>query len=73
MEIIFVHTSESFFEGFSVKGYGIIYAFIIGSLLPIFISKTVFYFRISGSHLTDYNCSDEITNEIIKVGIENNK
>ena len=72
MEIIsFIFNSKSYYlEGCSTSEYGIMYAIIIGCLLPIFISEAVFYFRIVGSHITDYNCSDEITNEIIKVEIE---
>ena len=71
MEIAsFFYSSKSFFGDFSNCEYGITYAIIIGCLLPIFISEAVFYFRIVGSHFTDYNCGDEMTNEIIKVEIE---
>ena len=59
-----------FNENFSVMGYSILYAAYIVFLLPIFISEAVFYSRIASNDVTGYNCSDKITNEIIRIGTE---
>ena len=69
-EIVFACTRESFLEDFSVMGYGIMYTIYFVFLFPIFISEAVFYSRIASNDLTGYNRSDEITNEIIRIGIE---
>ena len=44
----------------------IFYSIYMGFLISSIICQSVFLFRIIKNNITDYNCSDPITNEIIK-------
>ena len=72
-EIVFSSVSGSMFDDFSTKDYCIQYTIFILVLVPIFICLAVYYSRIVNNDLSSYNCSDEITNEIIRIGMETSK
>ena len=48
----------------------IVYLIYIGMLLSCFICHIVYFVRVSKNDISGYNCSDDITNEIIRKGIE---
>ena len=54
---------------FNIVGYGLFTAMLIAC----FICQAVFYARVARYNLDGYNCSDALTNEIIKKGTENMK
>ena len=41
-------------------------------LIPCFICHIVYLYRIEKSNIAGYNCSDSITNELIRKGTEDN-
>ena len=53
----------------NIVGYGLFTAMLIAC----FICQAVFYARVARYNLDGYNCSDALTNEIIKKGTENMK
>ena len=44
----------------------------MGMLIPCFICHIVYLYRIEKSNIAGYNCSDSITNELIRKGTEDN-
>ena len=48
----------------------IFYSIFMAMLFCCFVCQAVFYSRIASNDLTGYDCSDDITNEIIKKGFE---
>jgi len=50
--------------------YCIFYSIFMAMLFCYFVCQSVFYSRVASNDLTGYNCSDDITNEIIKKGFE---
>ena len=50
--------------------YCIFYSIFMAMLFCCFVCQSVFYSRVANNDLTGYNCSDDITNEIIKNGFE---
>ena len=47
-----------------------LYSIYMGLLFSCFICHIVFYYRLTKNDLTGYNCSDVITNEILRIGFE---
>ena len=62
--------SDDMMKMFSETRNCIIYLIYIGLFLSCFICHTVFYIMAVKNDLTGYNCSDEITNEVIRKGFE---
>ena len=48
------------------------YLICMAMLIPSIICHIVFYYRIKNNNLDGYDCSDPITNELIKKGYEHN-
>ena len=48
----------------------VIYLIYMGMFLSCFICHIVYFVRVSKNDISGYNCSDDITNEIIRKGIE---
>ena len=48
----------------------IVYLIYLGMLLSCFICHIVYFVRVSKNDISGYNCSDDITNEVIKKGIK---
>ena len=51
----------------------IFYSLFMTFLIVCFICQTVFYIRVINNDMTGFNCSDPITNEIIRLGTEDNE
>ena len=52
------------------KAHCALYSIYMGLLFSCFICHIVFYYRLTKNDLTGYNCSDVITNEILRIGFE---
>ena len=50
--------------------YCIFYSLFMTFLIICFICQTVFYIRVINNDMTGFNCSDPITNEIIRLGTD---
>ena len=50
----------------------VFYCIYMGMLISCFICQIVFFYRIKKYNLAGYDCSDSITNELIKKGTEEN-
>ena len=61
---------DDFYELCSPIFYSISYLVYIVIILSCFICYTVFFARVVNNDLTGYNCSDTITNEVIRKGFE---
>ena len=48
------------------------YCIYMAMFIPCFIFQIVFFYRIKKYNITEYNCSDAITNELIRKGTEDN-
>ena len=50
----------------------ILFSIYIGMLTSCFICNIVFFYRIKKYNISGYDCSDSITNELIRKGTEDN-
>ena len=66
--LFFMHKCENDDPELSCIFYGI----GLVPFIPCFICQIVFFCRIKYNDISDYNCSDSITNELIRIGSEAN-
>ena len=70
VSIVFLCIKDDIYELCHPIVHCITYLAYIGILLSCFICHTVFFARVVNNDLTGYNCSDTITNEVIRKGFE---
>ena len=51
----------------------IFYCIYMAMFISCFICQIVFFYRIKKYNITGYNCSDSMTNELIRKGTEDNE